>query len=164
MNLGSICLWSAVAIVGAACLIALLVAVAMRCNPRTRRLDPVKVFVVLAGLFLCGGLFWGYEPLFAAWHRAQNTAVPSAGCLSYEPSFWQLYATYRMTRPEFDQWVQQHPWQLRPEDAPSIRERDRTHWEIAEPEAAYASPAAPNGCQLRVYFLHDTMYVSYNVM
>ena len=104
-----------------------------------------------------------HRRLFVSWHRAQNDAVPATGCVTYEPDFTRLYATYRMTRPEFDAWIANHPWKLKPGDN-GLLHHDGPRFGLDEPDAGFETEMAPNGRQLRVYFKSGIMYVSYNSM
>jgi hypothetical protein len=163
MNLGGVFIRTAVAICLGACLLALVVALILRYK-KTRWPDPLTAFFVLALVLSCGGLYFGHGPLFVAWHRAQNEALPRANCLTYEPSFLRLYASYRMSRAEFDAWVKNHPWHLSPCNERHIVDKDAEHLGFTRPDAAYATEPEPNGRQLRVYHENGTMYVSYWVM
>jgi len=120
--------------------------------------------VPLVFLLCCCGLYFGHQPLFAAWHCAQNDMLPQTDCLSYEPTFARLYASYRMTRPAFDAWVQAHPWKLMPLGESDICNCDVQQFRISKPDAAFATRPAPNGKQLRVYYQNNVMYVAYYAM
>ncbi len=104
-----------------------------------------------------------HHDLFVAWHRWQNIWVPSEGCLTYEPNITRLYATYRMTRPEFDAWISSHPWTPAPGD-PQVRVYEKEVFGIDQSDACYETVPAPNGRQFRAYFQGDTMYLAYYVM
>lgn len=164
MNLGEVFIETAFVICLVACLLALSVALILRYMKRTRWFVSLTVFVVLVSVLVGGGLYFGHSPLFAAWHRFRNNVLPRTDCLTYEPSFFRLYATYRMSRAEFDAWIARHPWHLTPCDERQIASQDAEQLGFAQPDAAYASEPAPNGRQLRVYFKNDTMYVSYWAM
>ncbi len=43
-----------------------------------------------------------HHRLFVVWHRYQNEAVPQQGCLTYDPDFYRLYATYQMS---VEEWI-----------------------------------------------------------
>ena len=108
-----------------------------------------------------------HRDLFVTWHRSQNAIVPQTGCLTYEPSFGYLYATYAMDRFEFERWVSSHPWTLLPYDSSphqSLQSHDAKRLGFDDPEIAYATEMADDGGQLRVYFQSGTMFLSYNVM
>ncbi len=104
-----------------------------------------------------------HRDLFVRRHQSNNSLMPQQGCLTYEPSFDKLFASYRMTRSEFEQWVSNHPWKLKPYDM-SFVEFDAERLGFSKPDVAFATEMADDGGQLRVYFKDDTMYVSYNVM
>ncbi len=104
-----------------------------------------------------------HREMFIRDHQKHNTLVPKTGCVSYEPSFGHLFATYRMSRAEFDIWVSGHPWTLISYDQ-SFVEYDGKRLGFTEPDLAYATEMASNGGQLRVYFKDEMMYLSYNVM
>jgi hypothetical protein len=162
MNLGTIHLEAFAAIAGLSLVIAILVASLLR----LRRWSWRNVFVVALPLWLaigCYALSKGHQPAFAEWHKWQNSAPPRNGCLTYEPSFTRLYASYRMSRDEFTAWVANHPWRLRTGDMSLLYlDGDRLH--LAEPELSYETDRASNGQQLRVYYKSGVMYVSYNSM
>lgn len=99
--------------------------------------------------------------MFAAWHKWQNTAVPKDGCLTYEPDFSRLFATYEMSRDEFDEWVSNHAWRLHAGNNRLLR-YDGLRLGFAEPELSFETDSTPNGKQLRVYYKSGVMYVSYN--
>ncbi|MDC0937205.1 hypothetical protein OAS39_13050 [Pirellulales bacterium] len=107
------------------------------------------------------GIF--HHTLFTTWHRSQNTFVPQTGCLTYDPSFGHLYATYSMDASSFKQFIASHPWELRPHDS-SLESIDARRLGFDAPQAAYATEMAPNGKQLRIYFENGKMFLSYNVM
>jgi hypothetical protein len=131
-----------------------------------RRVSWQPIFAIAITIWLCIGFFglnnW-HEKLFNAWHRWQNEAMPSKGCITYEPDFTRLFATYRMTRPEFEAWVTSHPWKLNPGDN-GLLYHDRGRLGFNSPELSFETETAPNGKQLRVYFESGIMYVSYNSM
>ncbi|GAB5406149.1 MAG: hypothetical protein Aurels2KO_43800 [Aureliella sp.] len=109
------------------------------------------------------GLEYLHQPLFVALHQGQNTSLPSEGCLSYEPSFGRLFASYRMSREELDRWVSSFPVKMEPYDN-AFLDFDAERLGFTDAEASYATPMASNGNQLRVYYSEGVMYVSYNVM
>jgi hypothetical protein len=164
MNLGNIFLITAASICIASGVLALLAVLILRC---VKKISWPRLFVLallLAFSLCCCGLYFGHQPLFTAWHRAQNDVLPKTGCLTYEPSFFRLYATYRMTRAEFNAWIENHPWQLKPFAKSEISSNEMKRFGIKEPDAAFATESAPNGKQLRVYFQNDVIYVSYFAM
>tara|TARA_R110002049_G_scaffold27283_1_gene93843 strand:- start:104 stop:595 length:492 start_codon:yes stop_codon:yes gene_type:complete len=131
-----------------------------------KRIDTSKLIAIGLGLFVAATftankLF--HRQLFVDWHKSQNTMVPATGCLTYEPSFGHLFATYSMNRADFDSWVAEHPWPMATYDD-SLQRFDEDRLGFAEPDVALATEMAPNGNQMRVYFKSDVMYLSYNVM
>jgi hypothetical protein len=104
-----------------------------------------------------------HRRVFISWHRGQNEYVPKTGCVTYEPSFFRLYASYRMDRETFDDWVANHPWRLLPFDG-EVPSYDGQRLGFESPDVALATEMAPNGRQLRVYFKDGMMYLSYYVM
>lgn len=163
MNFGDIYLKSFAVIVGASFLIAVMIASPLRFWRRTSWqtvvLTALPIWLILGFL----ALDWGHRRLFVTWHRWQNTALPSDGCLTYEPSFARLYATYEMTRDEFKRWARNHPWELQP-SGNELLPSDGPRLGLDSPELCFASEMGPNGKQLRVYYKTGTMYVSYNSM
>jgi hypothetical protein len=105
----------------------------------------------------------GHHRIFVAWHKWQNNVLPRDGCLTYEPEFTRLYATYKMTQQQFKTWVAGHPWQLRVGDN-GLLHHDGPRLGFSEPELSFETDSAPNGKQLRVYYESGIMYVSYNAM
>lgn len=131
-----------------------------------KRISAGRLFV----LSLAVGVFLAYignsrfhRDLFVSWQQSQNEWVPQIGCLSYEPSFGHLYATYSMSRDEFERWVESYPAEMSSYDT-SFFVHDSERLGFGDPEVAYATEMAPNGNQLRVYFKDGVMYLSYNVM
>jgi hypothetical protein len=113
----------------------------------------------------CVGLAVLHNPPFRMWHRLQNKAVPTSGCVIYEPSFWHLYAVYKMDRQSFDQWVASHPWGLtRCEPDTDFQFHDGPHFGLKVCEAMYESPRGPKGNNLRVYYQNGVACLSYSVM
>ena len=100
---------------------------------------------------------------FKTRHQAQNIWVPQHGCITYEPSPGQLFASYTMSSEEFEKWVAEHPFGMSQYDL-GLMDSDSVRLGFSEPEAAYATEMAPNGKQLRVYYKNGRMYLSYNVM
>jgi hypothetical protein len=164
MNLGDIFIKTAAAICLGAFLASLLMALILRYAKKTRWWISLTVFVVLVPVLSYAGLYFGHHPLFVAWHRSQNEVLPRTGCLTYEPSLFRLYASYRMSRAEFDAWIKQHPWHLSPYDVSQIPAQDAEDLGISRPDTAFATERAPSGKQLRVYYKNGTMYVSYWAM
>jgi hypothetical protein len=164
MNLGDICLKAAASIGIASGVLTLIAMLFLRRLKKTSWPGLLALAVPLGFLLCCGGLYFGHQPLFTAWHRAQNDILPQKGCLTYEPTFFRLHASYRMTRAEFDAWVLAHPWKLTPLAGSEISDSDMKPFGISKPDAAFATERAPNGRQLRLYYEGDTMYVVYFVM
>ena len=104
-----------------------------------------------------------HRDIFVRWQQSQNKWVPQKGCLTYEPSFGRLYATYSMSRDEFERWTASYPAEMSPYDM-SFLVHDSERLGFSDPEVAYATEMAPNGNQLRVYFKDGVMYLSYNAM
>ncbi|QDV25923.1 hypothetical protein [Aureliella helgolandensis] len=113
-----------------------------------------------AGILLNGAF---HHRVFAAWHQAQNRFVPRSGCVTYSPDFARLYATYRMTLPQFNAWATTHPWGLTPGSS-DLLTHDEEAMGFDSPIAAFETSMADNGKQLRVYFKSGVMYLSYNSM
>jgi hypothetical protein len=165
MNLGGVFFKTAILILAGAFLLPLIGAWIIRIFKKLSWGLLMPVALCLTAVLAVAGLETLHRPIFVAWHRAQNTMVPRTGCVSYEPDFTRLCATYRMDRKTFDQWVAAHPWKLLPfdlADVPSFR--DREHLGFSNPEAVFATEPAPNGKQLRVYYEKGTIYLAYNSM
>jgi hypothetical protein len=142
---------------------AVIVAVLIRLSFRVRLGWCLLIAPVLGiALTYAGNRFFHHE-LFVQSHQSHNSLMPKAGCLTYEPSFGHLFASYAISRDEFEQWASLHPWQLKPYDM-ALVEHDSKRLNFAKPELAYATEMASDGGQLRVYFKDGVMYVSYNVM
>jgi len=121
----------------------------------------IAVFIApFAGLVLNDAY---HQRVFNTWHQAQNQFVPRSGCLTYLPSATRLYATYRMTLPEFNAWATGHPWGLKP-GSNSLLMHDEEALGFQAPDASFETDMGDNGKQLRVYFKTGLMYLSYNSM
>jgi hypothetical protein len=134
---------------------------------RKRVFSPTLIFGTLTiGLILSViSMRFFCQSLFCTWHRLQNTAVPAIDCLTYEASFWRLYATYKMDRKSFDAWVASHPWRLTQCPPDAIFElHDGPHFGLTTCEAAYESPRGPKGNNLRVYYKGGIAYISYSAI
>ncbi|MCU0718475.1 MAG: hypothetical protein MUC83_02130 [Pirellula sp.] len=142
---------------------AIIVAVIIRLLFRVRLERCVSIASVLGIALAYAGNSFLHHDLFVRNHQSHNSFMPKEGCLTYEPSFGHLFASYAMSRNEFEQWVSIHPWKLKPYDL-ALVEYDSKRLNFAAPEVAYATEMAPDGGQLRVYFRDGVMYVSYNVM
>lgn len=162
MNLGDIYLKTFAAIIAISFVFAFTVASLLRfwrCSWRTIVLAALPIWLTVGFL----SLNTSHQRLFVAWHKWQNTALPKTGCLTYEPDFTRLYATYTMTRDEFQAWVTNHPWQLHAGNNGSLH-HDGPRLGFDEPELSFETDSAPNGKQLRVYYKSGIMYVAYNAM
>jgi hypothetical protein len=167
MNLGAIYIRAALVILVSG----LLLGVITTCAFLLVRRKPVRISTLFFGAVVVGlplggvGLPLLHQSLFRTWHRLQNDAVPSTGCVAYEPSFWHLYAIYGMDRHRFDQWIASHPWGLT-ECSPNgiFQSHDGPYFGLTSCEAAYESPRGPKGNNLRVYYQGGMAYLSYSVM
>jgi hypothetical protein len=164
MNLGDIYLKTSLVLLVGSFGIGFLVALIWRLFKKIR-------WTTIAGITILGGLAsllilpGFHHTLFTAWHRHQNQYVPKNGCITYEPEFTRLYATYEMDRATFDQWVKNHPWPLKPsEDDGFLKTHDGPRLKLDSPAVSFSTEPAPNGQQLRVYFKDGVMYLSYNSM
>ncbi len=118
----------------------------------------IAVFIApFAGMLLNRAF---HQQLFVAWHQAQNQLVPRTGCLTYEPDFSRLYATYQMTLPQFNAWAAAHPLRLSPV-ADSVPMYDAQVMGFDSPEASFMTDMAENGMQLRVYYKAGVMHLLY---
>lgn len=147
----------------AAFLVAIVVGVGVRVTAKLHIVWCVLLTVVLGIVFAYGANSLLHHDMFVRRHQNRNLTVPSSGCITYQPSFGRLYASYKISKKEFTDWVATHPWKLREYDLGLI-EYDSKMLNFKEPELAYATEMAANGGQLRVYFKNDIMYLSYNVM
>ena len=163
MNLGDVYLKAFFSISGLAILVAVAIPIVVRAWKRIHAGWLIAIFIVvsIALVFVGNSLF--HHSLFVSRHMAQNQWVPKTGCTSYEPSFGHLFATYSMSRDDFDSWATSHPWNLQPYNL-ELFDRDSVRFGMNAPDASYATEMAENGNQLRVYFKDGTMYLSYNVM
>jgi hypothetical protein len=164
MNLGDVFLKAAASICIASGVLTVVLMLGLRLLKKVRWPRLLLLALPTAILLCCCGLYLGHRPLFVAWHRAQNDALPRTGCLTYKPDFFRLYASYRMTRPEFDAWVGLHPWKLLPGGNSGFLDDDLKRCGIKKAEAAFATEMAPNGSQLRVYYHDGVMHALYFVM
>jgi hypothetical protein len=167
MNLGTIYIEAALVILAAGLALGAILTRAYLWVSRKRMLASTLLFGAVAiGLPLgCVGLALLHESLFSTWHRLQNDAVPATGCVAYEPSFWHLYATYKIDRQSLNQWIASHPWGLtRCEPDGIFQLHDGPHFRLTSCEAVYESPRGPKGNNLRVYYQDGTAYVSYIAM
>lgn len=162
MNLGDIYLKTFGALIVTSFVIAVAIASLLRfrsCSWRTIILAALPLWLIV-GFFV---LDTSHQRLFVAWHQWQNSALPKNGCLTYEPDFTRLYATYEMRREEFEDWVSEHPWGLQP-GSNGLLHHDGPRLGFDAPDLSFESDMAPNGKQLRVYYKSGIMYVSYNAM
>jgi hypothetical protein len=167
MNLGAIYIRAGLVILLAGIILGAIVTVVFMLARRRH----LYVSTVLYGAIFTGiplgsiGLVFGHPTLFSVWHRLQNEAVPATDCLSYEPSFWHLYASYRMNAESMAAWVATHPWGLKECEADAVFElHDGPHFGLKSCEAVYESPRGPKGNNLRVYYSGGIVYLSYGVM
>ena len=161
MNLGAVWVDAFLAIAGVASLAGVLAAAALRLKARLHWAIVGLLAVVFAVLLTLLGNVFGHAHLFKAWHRDQNSAVPQSGCVTYEPWFGGLSAAYSMTRAEFEAWATGHSWGLTTCDL-AHADADRAVLSFGQPEAAFATPPAPDGGQLRAYYVKGTAYIFYN--
>jgi hypothetical protein len=167
MNLGDIYLKSASVLLGGGLFLGLLATVTFLLFRRKQiRIGLLMLGTLLVGLPLSGLLLAvGQTPLFRVWHRSQNTVVPSEGCLTYEPTFFRLHATYRMDRKAFDDWASSHPWKLASCDPVNcLPSNVSSYFGLTECEAAYESPRGPKGNCLQAYYKNGIVYVFYSAM
>ena len=167
MNLGVIYILAVLAILLTGMVLGALVTIVFTLARRKHSgVATVLYGAVVAGIPLgCIGLAVGHPTFFSVWHRSQNEAVPATDCLSYEPSFWHLYASYRMDADTMAAWVAAHPWGLTKCEVDAIFEfHDGPHFGLKSCEAAYESPRGPKGNNLRVYYSDGVAYLSYSVM
>ncbi|MCC9656704.1 hypothetical protein LOC70_12910 [Rhodopirellula sp. JC737] len=119
-------------------------------------------FALWIALTYTGTKFFHHDR-FVELHQSHNDYVPASGCLTYEPSFGHLFASYSMTRAEFDAWVAQFPVPMSEYDS-QLQRFDEDRLGFTDPDAAFATQSASNGGQTRAYFKDGTMYLSRNVM
>ncbi|SMP79990.1 hypothetical protein SAMN06265222_1411 [Neorhodopirellula lusitana] len=100
---------------------------------------------------------------FVRLHQSHNDYVPKTGCLTYEPSFGHLFASFSMSRDSFDAWVADFPVPMFEYDD-ALQRFDEDRLGFTEPDAAFATESASNGAQTRAYFKDNVMYLSRNVM
>lgn len=170
MNLGAVCLDVFFELAGYAILVAAAITIFVRLVKRIHILWLVVLFFGLSYLLvdLVNDRF--HQQIFSERHRSQNDLVPQQSCLSYRPSFLQLYASYQMSREEFVRWAESHEWPLsRQQDAIHeslgvIYENDTNELAFSDPELTYTTEMLENGNQLRLYFKDGVMYLSYNSM
>jgi hypothetical protein len=163
MNLGQIFFQTFLVLLVAPTLASILVLFLFR-----RKLSSYFSTFALLCIFLgpCIGVGVNYKyhrVVFSFWHQWQNQFVPQSGGITYDPDFSRLYATYKMTLPQFQEWAATHPWKLNLSSGESFG-HDFEIMGFDNPEASYSTEMAPNGKQLRVYFKSDIMYLSYNSM
>ncbi len=131
-----------------------------------KRIHTGKLFLVGCVLWIgltFAGLNWFHRDRFVDLHQSHNDYVPRSGCLTYEPTFGHLFASYAMSRDDFDTWLAAYLVPLMPyEDF--LQRFDEERMGFTEPDAAYATEPASNGAQTRVYFKDGVMYFSRNVM
>jgi len=163
MNLGVIYINTFIDITLSALAIALVTTILIRLLKNLSILFVFAMFLGLSLVFVYFGNDLYLEQMFVHRHKAQNIWVPQDGCITYEPSPGDLFASYSMSRDEFDNWVGTHPFQLS-EGGGELLDFDTERLGFTTPDVIYETEMAPNGKQLRVYFKDGTMYLSYNVM
>ena len=122
----------------------------------------LMAIVAWAVLTYTGAKFFHHDR-FVELHQSHNNYVPATGCLTYDPSFGHLYASYSMSRDAFDAWVADYPVPMTEYES-SLQRFDEKMLRFTEPDAAFATESASNGGQTRAYFKDDVMYLSRNVM
>lgn len=160
MNLGLVYLLSFLAILT----ISLIVALMLACILRIWSFAWSTIFSAALLLWFVLGLFAlesFHQPVFAFWHRMQNKSLPREQCLTYDPSFYRLYASYRMSPETFEFWISTHDWNLHPADN-VMHLDDGEKLKLDSPEKSFATESAPNGKQLRIYYRSGVMYAAYN--
>ena len=167
MNLGVIYIRAALVLIALGFVLGSMVTAAFLLIRRKRVLS-TTFFVgtlIIGLLFSCIGLMFCHNSLFRAWHRHQNEAVPAIDCVTYEPTFWYLYATYKMDQQSFNEWIALHPWCLKQCKIDGIFElHDGPHFGLTSCQAVYESPRGPKGNNLRVYYQSGVAYISYSAM
>ena len=163
MNLGDIYLKTFFCITSIAFLAAVAVVGGIRFWRRVNAGWLIALSILMGMVFPFIGNSFFHQPVFVDWHRCQNEWVPKTGCLTYEPSFGRLFATYAMTETEFRDWVSNYPVPMGPYDN-SLLMFDSEQLGFTAPELSFATQPASNGKQLRVYWADGKMYLSYNVM
>jgi hypothetical protein len=167
MNLGVIYIRAALLILASGFLLGAIITGVFLFAKRKRVLSRALLLgVVAVGLPLgCVELAILHHPLFRLWHRVQNEVAPTCDCLLYEPSFWHLYAAYKMDQQSFDQWIASHSWKLTQcESDQTFELHDGPYFGLKSCEAVYESPRGPKGNNLRVYYHNGVAYLSYSAM
>ncbi|GAA5504566.1 hypothetical protein [Novipirellula caenicola] len=122
----------------------------------------VSAFALWLTLTYAGVKLFHHEN-FVRLHQSHNDYVPNTGCITYEPSFGHLFASFSMSRDEFDAWVANFPVPMFKYDD-ALQHFDEDRLGFTEPEAAFATESGSNGGQTRAYFKDKVMYLSRNVM
>lgn len=162
MNLGAIAFKSFLILCVLSVLLSVATAYVLMRVTKARELAILCV-VLLAPVLMYASNSVFHQRFFVWWHQAQNTIVPSDfPCIEYEPGFNTLHAKYKMTEPEFDQWVGAHPWKLQPYTSDALYNPDEQEW-LGSGLAgkAFATEREPSGKQLRVFHAQNTTYVLY---
>lgn len=146
-----------------ALLAAVVVAGLVRAFKRIRLVKLVLIASVAWLILTYTGVKLFHHDHFVKLHQSHNYYAPKTGCLTYEPSFGHLFASYSMSRDAFDAWVADFPVPMAEYDD-SLQRFDKGRLGFTEPEAAFATEPASNGGQTRVYFKDGIMYLSRNVM
>jgi hypothetical protein len=161
MNLGSVAIraFFTLAAIGGLAGFVLAALIARQAKWRTSVLLGVAILCAGAGAITANILF--HHPLFRSWHQQQNTAVPQGvPCLSYEPAYEGLEASYTMTQEQFLTWVQAHPWKLGPTDRVWFYKSGTLVQSFVG--LKYATRMSDRGSQFRAYHEGTTAYISYN--
>ncbi|WP_146517650.1 hypothetical protein [Rubripirellula amarantea] len=143
----------------AAVVVVALVRVFKRVRPGWLLLAAIGLWIILT---YTGAKLYHHEN-FVRLHQSHNDYVPKTGCLTYEPSFGHLFASFSMSRDKFDTWVADFPVPMSEYDN-ALQRFDEQRLGFTEPDAAFATEPASNGGQTRVYFKDNVMYLSRNVM
>ena len=163
MGLGEAYLQVFFSIAKLALLAAVVIAGLVRAFKRVRLGKLVLIALVLWVLLTYAGAKLFHHDRFVELHQSRNDYVPKTGCLTYEPSFGNLFASYSMSRDAFDAWVAAFPVPMTEYNS-SLQRFDEERLHFTEPDAAFATEPASNGGQTRAYFKDDVMYLSRNVM
>ncbi|SMP74403.1 hypothetical protein SAMN06265222_117122 [Neorhodopirellula lusitana] len=97
------------------------------------------------------GLRLFHHERFVQLHQSHNTLVPETGCLTYEPTFATLHASYTISADDFGDWVSAYPIAMKEYDS-TLQRIDEDVLGFTQPEAAFATEPSSNGAQKRVYY------------
>ena len=143
-----------------ALLLAVLIPLLLRLFLKIRKRWLIALFCLIYLLFFNIGIGLFHREMFVERHQAQNTLVPQAGCISYNPLPATLLASYSMSLAEYENWVKNHEWPLEPYDM-SLLNYDSEQLGFDNPSVAYATPETVSGKQLRTYFCDGVMHLYY---